>query len=255
MEIAIRMAQAAALAPEPDPVPEREQAKPLERAPEPEPEVPPPTRPYTVARLDIGGLWEPLHEVSPGRLADWIAKVVEVESPVHLDEVTVRIRTAVGVGRAGSRIRAQMRLGARTGVSRGFYTLDADGFLRWPGRETTEARRRNGNLPPSLRDPWRIAPEEVGVALIHAVRVSYGIAPEDAVREAVRLFGFKQAGRRIVERFRQVLDRLVGTATSCGRGRCCRWGRGSMARMIPSTRAKLLRHDFIFFLQFLIVRR
>ena len=209
VEIAIRMAQAAALVPEPDAVPEREPARPLERASEPEPEVPPPTRPYTVARLDIGGLWEPLHEVSPGRLADWIAQVVEVEGPVHLDEVTVRIRTAVGVGRAGSRIRKQMRLGARAGASRGLYTIDADGFLRWPGRETTEARRRNGNLPPSLRDPRRIAPEEVGVALIHAVRVSYGIAPEDAVREAVRLFGFKRGGQKIAKRFRQVLDRLV----------------------------------------------
>ena len=41
------------------------------------------------------------------------------------------------------------------------------------------------------------------------MRVSYGIAPTDAVREAVRLFGFKQAGRKIVERFTQVLDELV----------------------------------------------
>ena len=43
-----------------------------------------------------------------------------------------------------------------------------------------------------------------------AVRqVSYGIAPNDAVHEAVRLFGFKRAGRNIVEHFRSVLDQLV----------------------------------------------
>ena len=54
-----------------------------------------------------------------------------------------------------------------------------------------------------------IAPEEIGAALVHAVRVSYGIAPHDAVQEAVRLFGFKRAGRNIVERFRNVLDGLA----------------------------------------------
>ena len=44
------------------------------------------------------------------------------------------------------------------------------------------------------------------------MRASYGIEPADAVREAVRLFGYKQAGRKIVERFRQVLDQLVADA-------------------------------------------
>ena len=104
-----------------DPGPERagEASRPLERATEPEVEVPPPARPYTLAQLGIGGLEEPLHEVSPGRLAGWIAQVVEVESPVHLDEATLRVRSAAGVRRSGSRIRARMRLGAQAGVDRG----------------------------------------------------------------------------------------------------------------------------------------
>ena len=54
-----------------------------------------------------------------------------------------------------------------------------------------------------------IAHEEISVALVHAVRVSYGIATEDAVREAIRLFGIGRAGASIAKRFRQVLDKLV----------------------------------------------
>ena len=86
--------------------------KPLERESEPEVEVVAPTRPYVVADLRVGELWAPLHETPPGTLAKWIGLVVEVESPIHLDEVMARVRTAAGVGRSGSRIREQMRLGA-----------------------------------------------------------------------------------------------------------------------------------------------
>lgn len=54
-----------------------------------------------------------------------------------------------------------------------------------------------------------IAPEEIAAALVYAVRVSYGIAPDAAVQEAVRLFGFKRAGQKIVGSVRRVLDGLV----------------------------------------------
>ena len=209
-EVAIRMAQVAALKPAGDAAPEPVKGvEPLERAPEPEGEVAAPGRPYTTARLELGGLWYPLHETPPGTLAKWISWVVEVESPVHLDEVMLRVRKAAGVGRTGSRIRAQMGLGARVGANQGLYRMDARDFLWRLDHDDVEVRRRDGELPGSLRKPEMIAPEEIGVALIHAVRVSYGIAPTDAVREAIRLFGFKQAGRKIVERFTQVLDGVV----------------------------------------------
>jgi len=210
-EVAIRMAQVAALTPSDDPAPEPEKrVEPLSRAPEPDVEAAAPrARPYSVARLKLRGLWGPLHETAPGTLARWISRVVEVESPVHLDEVTLRIRTAAGVGRSGSRIRAQMRLGAQVGANQGSYRIDARDFLWRRDQDDCEVRRRDGDTPPSLRKPNMIAPEEIGAALVHTVLVSYGIAPDDAVQEAVRLFGFKRAGQKIVGSFRRVLDGLV----------------------------------------------
>ncbi len=202
----------------PPPAPTREAPQPLERAPEPEPEIAPPTRPYTVAELDIAPISNPLHETLPNLLARWIADVVEVESPVHLDEVTLRIREAAGVGRSGSRIRAQMRLGASVGANQGLYRIDAHQFLWRPDHESAEVRRRDDDLPTSLRNPSRIAPEEIGAALVHAVRASYGIEPADAVTEATRLFAFKRAGPKIKKRFRQVLDQLVADGTLAREG-------------------------------------
>ena len=221
-ESAIRMARAAATGAPPasDPASSpafeavttakpRDAVKPLEREPEPEVEVVAPTRPYEVADLRIGELWVPLHEMPPGTLAKWIGRVVEVESPIHLDEVMARVRTAAGVGRSGSRIRAQMGLGVRAGEKEGRYRIDERGFLWRLEHGAVEVRRRDGEMPGSLRDPARIASEEIGTALEHVVRASYGIEADDAVREAVRLFGYKQAGRKIRERFRGVLEELI----------------------------------------------
>ena len=207
VEEAVYLASTTGNAPPPVDLPQP--AKPLKRAAEPQEEVAQPTVPYTVAQLDIGPLGKQLHEVLPDLLGRWIADVVEVESPVHLDEVTLRIREAVGVGRSGSRIRAQMGLSAGMGANQGFYHIDDDGFLWRPDQETVEVRRRDGDIPLSLRNPRLIATEEIGAALEHAVRASYGIDPADAVIEATRLFAFKRAGPKIVERFRQVLDRAV----------------------------------------------
>ncbi len=76
----------------PRPAPKPPPPKPLERVPEPEPEIPAPTAPYRVARPGIGFLRTPLHEIPVGRLAKWIAQVVQLESPVHFDEVILRRR-------------------------------------------------------------------------------------------------------------------------------------------------------------------
>ena len=211
-EAAIRMARAAAGGTRGDSATAREKVvKPLEREAEVVAEVVAPTRPYEVADLRIGAsaLGVPLHETAAGTLAEWIARVVEVESPVQLDEVMARVRTAAGVGRSGSRIRARMGVGARVGAEQGLYRIDEGGFLWRPGHGTAEVRRRDGEIPGSLRKPARIAPEEIAAALVHAVRASFGIGPNDAVQEAVRLFGFKRAGPKIVARFREVLDGLV----------------------------------------------
>ncbi len=189
----------------------------MEREPEARPEVEAPTRRYRLAELRINHS-DPLREAPRERVAEWIQEVVAVESPVHLNEATIRICRAAGVARAGSRIQEQLRQGARHGVAAGMLTLDHAGFL-WQtdpdgGRiHLNRIRFRDGDLPPSLRDPTRIPGEEIAIALLHAVRASFGIDADDAVREAVRLFGYQRGGPRIAKRFGEVLDFLVADGT------------------------------------------
>ena len=148
---------------------------------------------------------------------EWIRQVVQVESPVHVEETALRIANAAGLQRAGTRIRSRVRSLAHRG--------DASGLLRMKGhflwrvdQERVEIRRRDSELPGRLRKPDMIAPEEIGAALQSAVHSSYGIDENGAVTEASRLFGFKRVGKEIQTRFQTVLRDLVAAGRVQDRG-------------------------------------
>ena len=107
------------------------------------------------------------------------------------------------VGRSGIR-RAAVRLGVEEEK-----LLQKDDFLWRPGHDEVVFRRRADVLHSSLRQPDKIAPEEIGAELLQAVRASHGIDEEGAVKEASQLFGYRRAGAKIVARFRDVLFDLV----------------------------------------------
>lgn len=173
-------------------------------------------RPYEVASISVQlglpgipqGALE-IHEVPDETLCKWILEVVQVESPVHIDETAFRIASAFGLKRAGPRIRARLRVLAQK-LGRDGRLLMKDGFLwRIDHRQMEFFRRRDDNLPSRLRKPEMIAPEEIGVALRRATQASFGIVAADAISEASRLFGFKRAGAEIRATFATVLERLV----------------------------------------------
>ncbi len=188
--------------------------KPLERA-APRPRISPSAPPYAIARPDLGNLHTPLHEVPPVRIAEWMAQVVEVESPVHLDDVMDRIRGATDVRRFGSRIQQQMRAGARVGQTRGLFRMDDARILWRTDQESIQVRHRGDGAP---RDANRIASEEISEALIQTIRASYGIAPADARTRAIRLLGFKKSGPKIQARFQNILEEMVEAGTILAEG-------------------------------------
>ena len=167
--------------------------------------------PYIVAKPRINLLDTPLHQVDLSQLGEWMSEVVEVESPIHWQEVITRIRTAAGVGRAGARIQQHMGLAIRIGVRSKLFDQRGD-FLWRPGHSIPDVRSRDGNLPDSakaLRKIEMIAPDEIVQALYHAVNDSFGIGEDEAINEACRLFGFQRIGSKITGRLKPIVNQLL----------------------------------------------
>ena len=182
-----------------------------EKVPEPAPDitVPPVPEPqensltekYKLAELSIstGGLH--LHEVPSSTMADWIQRVVKIESPVHLDEVARRITTAVGKSRSRSQnaVKIAVTQAARSG------SVQIKGkFLYWTKQREVTVRDRS-ELPNASRKLELIAPEEIEVAIKQVVLDACGIDRDELTREVCWLFGFKPARAKM----RQEVDRVV----------------------------------------------
>ena len=145
------------------------------------------------------------------QVTDWMSEVVRVESPIHLQELVTRIRTAARVGRAGSRIRQRMEEAIRYGVRTNKFERRGD-FLWRPGHRESDVRSRDGQLPDTakaLRKIEMIAPEEIARALCHAVSDSFGIGEDEAISDVCRMFGFQRTGSKITSQVQSIVNQLL----------------------------------------------
>ena len=220
---AIDRARAARPSPEaasaPPPIPQaREREEPL--APEavvrraPPVERPEPERhPYREAEF---GVREARHHevtnVSAAVLRKYIVKVVEVESPVHVEEVARRLARFWG-RRTGKRIREAIRVAAAAAVRRGEIRAEdprAPTFLESAGEaEGVVVRDRSEVASRTLRRVEMLPPSEIRAAILEAVERNVGIEADDCAREVARRFGMKSTTAAMRECVRRRADQLV----------------------------------------------
>ena len=202
-------------APKAEPAPEATgtgTAKPQRRgtAKPPTPKAPP----YRIAAPK----WQGAHGTDPAAIPDdallgLTHEIVEIESPVHVQEVAARIMKAAGHSRAGTRMPARIRSLVGTKAAESLVRRRGE-FLWRADQETTNVRRRDVKLPSGLQTAERIAPEEIQAALIAAMEASPNIEGDEAIQEASRLFGFKRTGRGIQAAFRAALNALTTTGAA-----------------------------------------
>ena len=162
---------------------------------------------YTMATVQLRTWGIELHEISVADMAGGIVQVVLVESPVHLAEVTRRIMQAVGVSKAGRRIREAVQSGAHFAQRKGQIRIQGD-FLWLPDMVTPTVRDRS-KLPASSRKVEMIAPEEIAVAMQEAVRHAHGLTHEEVPTETSRLFGFARTTESMQQHLTPIKDQLL----------------------------------------------
>ena len=142
-----------------------------------------------------------LHEVPRGRLSEIVVDVVEVEGPIHSDELARRLATLWGLSRAGGRIRSAV--GDALAHAKRLERVEMDGsFASSPGSSLVKPRNRASVSSPTLLKADMLPPSEIRLAAIDVVRIHVGASTADVVVEVTRVFGFKRAGpdlKRVIE--------------------------------------------------------
>lgn len=163
--------------------------------------------PYEVANLPVYVPYE-LHQVPAHQLAAWVASVVEVESPVHVREVSRRIAEAATVSRVGSRIRSAIESACAVAVRGGRVRRSGD-FLWRPDMREAPLRDRSG-APDAMKKVDLIAPEEIAAAIRKVLSDSFGMDRAEIPAAVLRLLlGFRRIMQAAQRRVTDVLDSMV----------------------------------------------
>ena len=164
-------------------------------------------KPYALCDLRVNLGYYELHEQPTSAHAEWVTAVVEIESPVHISEVTRRIREAAGLRRAGNRIARSVQLGAllaqklkKIKRSGEFLTTISDGSI--------PVRDRSG-LPSALRQIDVVAPEEITEALQLIVSESFGIGTEEVTTLTAKALGFDRTTAQISDAIKKCLRSAI----------------------------------------------
>lgn len=145
-----------------------------------------------------------LHNQPVGDVARAVMEVVEVEGPIHYDEVVKRIRTHWGLSRAGRRVQAIMKEATELTLREGSVIRKGE-FLYYKDAPIT-VRRRTGKHAVKMD---YISEEEIALAIDMVLKSQYATEPDELVREVVRLFGAKLARGPAVSRVNKVIKGLI----------------------------------------------
>jgi very-short-patch-repair endonuclease len=162
---------------------------------------------YEKADFQINVDWE-FHETDPDSLAEVVAEIVEVEGPIHVQEVSRRITEAASITRTGSRIRTLIEDTVASAVRRHKVRRQGD-FLWHPEMREAPLRDRH-RLPDTSRKLELVAPEEIEAAILKVIADSYGMDRGEIPTAVLRLLlGFKRTTDAAQRRVAEILDSMI----------------------------------------------
>jgi len=177
---------------------------------DPNPAREPEDRPlYREARFAVDTRIE-LHDTPLRTLVAHVVAVVEVEGPIHEDEIVARLRTLWGLQRAGTRIRKAIRGAIDAAIGRGL--IRGDGFYSLPDQPVV-IRNRAQVASATLRKPEMLPPAEIDAALLGIVAENFGAARAELAPAAARSFGFAATSAQL----RAVLESRIDNLVASGR--------------------------------------
>ena len=142
-----------------------------------------------------------------GVLTELVHQIVEVEAPLHVEQLCQRLRDLYGHRKLGGRMRDFILQAVSRAVARGWVTQRGD-FLWRRGQNASDVPPRGpGEV---TRPPEHICPEEWEAAALEVLRQLGAIDRENAVRAIARaVLGTKRLSYREREHAERAIDELV----------------------------------------------
>jgi len=146
-----------------------------------------------------------LDEMPVDQLARAFIEVVNIEGPVHFDEVTKRIRSCWGLKRTGNKIYDAIRKAAL------FAELEKKvirrGDFYWStSNDIVKVRRRSGDLPAKIE---LICDEEIAETIKLVIKHQFATMEDDLILQSSRVLGFKSTSEGISKRIKTVIQKLI----------------------------------------------
>ncbi len=135
-------------------------------------------------------------------------RVVEIEGPIHPDEVARRVTALWGLQRTGARIVESISKAIHSGLGSGVLQADQD-FLTLCQHANMLVRDRSQVMAVNLRKPEMIAPAEIRQAIVHLVAEQVGVRRDEVPSMVARVFGFKVVSAKLRDVIEKVLERLL----------------------------------------------
>lgn len=162
---------------------------------------------YREASFPVPKNTEP-HKIWDSQMAYIVTKIVEVEGPIHEEEVARRVAALWGRKRTGSRIMAKAKRGLK-GAAKGKRIEQTGSFYTLQNSTDVRVRNRENVTSPNLRKTEFLPPMEIREAVLLIVRTHMGATKEDAAIEGSRLFGFKATSAELRKKFDREIRKLL----------------------------------------------
>lgn len=165
------------------------------------------TVPYQQASFSIPTNQAP-HEAPINLMVAIVDKIVEIEGPIHEDEIARRVSELWGLSRTGNRIVSAVQRGLNAATCAGNITHGSPFYFK-PDQKEVPIRNRENAASTNLRKPEMLPPTEIITAILAVVRIHFGIKSDEAVAEVSRLFGFKSTSSQLRQTLQAPLVRLI----------------------------------------------
>ncbi len=148
-----------------------------------------------------------------------IVEIVKAEAPIVAELAMRRLAEAFGVERIRERFRERFNELLRKCLQSG-DVVELDGAL-WSGeadpKSFSTVRLPSSADPRTVRDLEAIPLAELTNAVVHTLRVQFGMPRDELMREVARLFGLQRMTTRVVETIGQAIDAAIRRGLACER--------------------------------------